>query len=51
MPRKEYKTITVKNECYEYFKKAVRDAKKKDKSLDNSSFLNLLVSHHHRSRK
>lgn len=51
MPRKEYKTITVKNECYEHFKKAVRDAKKKDKTLDNSTFLNLLVSHHHRTRR
>ena len=50
MPRKEYKTITVKNQCYEHFKKAVRDAKKKDKSIDNSSFLNLLVSHHRSKR-
>jgi len=51
VPRKEYKTITVKNQCYEHFKKAVRDAKKKDKSLDNSTFLNLLVSHHYRTRR
>lgn len=51
MPRKEYKTITVKNESYEQFKKAVRDAKRKDKSLDNSTFLNVLISHHQRSRK
>ena len=51
MPRKEYKTITVKNESYEQFKRAVRDAKKKDKSLDNSTFLTSLISQHHRSRK
>lgn len=51
MPRKEYKTITVKNESYEQFKKAVREAKKKDKSLDNSTFLNVLISQHQRSRK
>ena len=51
VPRKEYKTITVKNESYEQFKKAVREAKKKDKSLDNSTFLNVLISQHQRSRK
>ena len=51
MPRKEYKTITVKNESYEQFKKAVREAKRKDKSLDNSTFLNVLISQHQRSRK
>ena len=50
MPRKEYKTITVKNECYEHFKRAVKEAKKKNRELDNSAFLNLLVSHH-RSRR
>ncbi|HJU14507.1 MAG TPA: hypothetical protein VJ792_08655 [Candidatus Nitrosotalea sp.] len=50
MPRKEYKTITVKNASYEHFKRAVREAKKKNKSLDNSSFLNLLVSHHRSKR-
>jgi hypothetical protein len=51
VPRKEYKTITVKNESYEQFKKAVREAKRKDKSLDNSTFLNVLISQHQRSRK
>ena len=51
LPRKEYKTITVKNESYEQFKKAVREAKRKDKSLDNSTFLNVLISQHQRSRK
>ena len=51
MPRKEYKTITVKNQCYEHFKRAVRDAKKKNKSLDNSTFLNLLVAHHNKVKR
>ncbi|NHI02691.1 hypothetical protein DYY67_0388 [Candidatus Nitrosotalea sp. TS] len=51
MPRKEYKTITVKNESYDQFKRAVREAKKKDKSLDNSMFLDLLISQYQRSRK
>ncbi|MDE1815458.1 MAG: hypothetical protein KGI11_02745 [Thaumarchaeota archaeon] len=51
MPRKEYKSITVKNECYEYFKKVVKEAKKRDKSLDNSSFLNLLVTQHQRGKR
>lgn len=51
MPRKEYKTITVKNESYDQFKRAVREAKKKDKTLDNSMFLDLLISQYQRSRK
>ncbi|MDE1763527.1 MAG: hypothetical protein KGH88_04695 [Thaumarchaeota archaeon] len=51
MPRKEYKSITVKNDCYEHFRKAVRDAKKKDRTLDNSTFLNLLVNHHQRYKR
>ena len=50
MPRKEYKTITVKNESYDQFKRAVREAKKKDKTLDNSRFLDSLISQQ-RSRK
>lgn len=51
MPRKEYKTITVKNESYNQFKRAVREAKKKDKSLDNSMFLDSLISQYQRSKK
>ncbi|MDE1765089.1 MAG: hypothetical protein KGI27_02320 [Thaumarchaeota archaeon] len=51
MPRKEYKSITVKNESYEQFKKAVRDAKKKDSTLDNSTFLDLLLSHHRKYKR
>ncbi|MGI0087689.1 MAG: hypothetical protein ACREBI_06975 [Nitrosotalea sp.] len=51
MPRKEYKTITVKTESFEQFKRAVKEAKKKDKSVDNSMFLSLLISQHQRSKK
>ncbi|MDE1727403.1 MAG: hypothetical protein KGH89_09110 [Thaumarchaeota archaeon] len=51
MPRKEYKTITVKNESYEKFKKVAKEAKKKDKSLDNSTFLELLMNQHQRSKR
>lgn len=51
MPRKEYKTITVKNESYNQFKRVVREAKKKDKLLDNSRFLDLLISQYQRSKK
>ncbi len=45
MPRKEYKSLTVKNKSYERFLRAVREAKKRNKAIDNSAFLNLLVKH------
>lgn len=48
MPRKEYKTITVKIESFQKFIKAVKDARKDDPALDNSTFLNSLLS---RSKK
>ncbi len=49
MPRKEYKTITVKVETHPKFLKAVRDAKR-DEATDNSKFLDLLLSTHKRSK-
>ena len=49
MPRKEYKTITVKVETHAKFLKAVRDAKRGD-ATDNSKFLDLLLSTHKRSK-
>ena len=51
MPRKEYKTITVKSESFQKFVKAIREAKKDDPFLDNSTFLNLLVSKHKKNQK
>ncbi|HEU5487760.1 MAG TPA: hypothetical protein VFA69_03620 [Candidatus Nitrosotalea sp.] len=51
MPRKEYKTITVKTEAFQKFAKAVREAKKENPSLDNSTFLNSLVARHQKTRK
>ncbi|MGC1426135.1 MAG: hypothetical protein WA833_05470 [Nitrosotalea sp.] len=44
MPRKEYKTITVKSESFQKFLKAIKDAKKDNPTLDNSTFLNSLLS-------
>lgn len=35
MPRKEYKTITVKSEAFQKFVKAIKEAKREDPSLDN----------------
>jgi hypothetical protein len=43
MPRKEYKTITVKVEAFQKFIRAIRDAQKSDPSLDNSTFLTSLL--------
>jgi hypothetical protein len=44
MPRKEYKTITVKVAAFEQFAKAIKDARKKDPSIDNSTFLSSLIN-------
>ncbi|MDE1828915.1 MAG: hypothetical protein KGI25_01200 [Thaumarchaeota archaeon] len=43
MPRKEYKTITVKEQTFVRFLKAVHDAKKANPELDNSVFLEKLL--------
>ncbi|CUR52465.1 protein of unknown function [Nitrosotalea devaniterrae] len=51
MPRKEYKTITVKTEAFQKFVKAIREAKKDDPLLDNSTFLNSLVTRHQKTRR
>jgi hypothetical protein len=51
LPRKEYKTITVKAESFQKFIKAIKDAKKDDPTLDNSEFLNALVSKYKKSQR
>jgi hypothetical protein len=51
LPRKEYETITVKNEALEKFLKAIQLEKKKDPALDNSTFLNSLVSDYKKSKR
>jgi len=43
MPRKEYKTITIKVETFQKFCKIKNDAKKADPELDNSKFVELLL--------
>ncbi|HEX5358920.1 MAG TPA: hypothetical protein VFW99_03290 [Candidatus Nitrosotalea sp.] len=51
MPRKEYKTITVKSEAFQKFVRAVKEAKKGDPSLDNSLFLNSLIAKYQKVRR
>ncbi len=51
MPRKEYKTITVKTEAFQQFVKAIRKAKQEDPSLDNSTFLNFLIAKFQKTKK
>ncbi len=51
MPRKEYKTITVKTEAFQKFVKAIRDAKKRNPDIDNSTFLNSLIAKYHKNRR
>lgn len=51
MPRKEYKTITVKVVAFEQFAKAMKKAKQDDPTLDNSLFLMQLVSKSHKAKR
>ena len=51
MPRKEYKTITVKSEAFQKFVKAIKEAKRGDPSLDNSIFLNSLIAKYHKTKR
>ena len=44
MPRKEYKTITIKLKTFLKFAKNVKEAQKKDPKITNSSFLEYLLS-------
>ena len=44
MPRKEYKTITVKVAAFEQFARAMKKAKQENPDLDNSIFLMHLIS-------
>ncbi|HET6459007.1 MAG TPA: hypothetical protein VFG24_09035 [Nitrosopumilaceae archaeon] len=43
MPRKEYKTITVKLKTFLRFAKVVKEARKKDSKVNNSGFLESLL--------
>ena len=44
MPRKEYKTITVKVAAFEQFARAMKKAKQENPGLDNSIFLMQLIN-------
>ena len=50
MPRKEYKTITVKAATHIRFLKTVHDAKRDEIKTDNSKFLDLLLNTYKRSK-
>jgi len=42
MPRKEYKTITIKNATYERFLKIIQEQKRKTPRIHHTEFLKLL---------
>ncbi|MDE2588472.1 MAG: hypothetical protein KGL95_02245 [Patescibacteria group bacterium] len=50
LPRKEYKTITVKVESHAKFLRAIKEAKKAYSGIDNSEFLDLLVDMYKKSK-
>ena len=51
MPRKEYKTITVKGETFNKFLRACRQAKKSDPEIDNSVFLEKLITKYRKKHR
>ncbi len=51
MPRKEYKTITVKIDAFVQFAKAVKKAKQDDPEVDNSTFLMSLLGKNQKIKK
>jgi len=51
MPRKEYKTITVKTAAFQMFTRAIKKAQKDDPSLDNSTFLKMIISKNQKKRR
>ncbi len=50
VPRKGYKTITVKDEIFYKFQKAIQDAKERDPKMENSKFLDSLLDKHKKSK-
>lgn len=50
MPRKEYKTITIKEATFNRFIKIIRDAKKANSDLDNSIFVDKLLDLYKKKR-
>jgi len=51
MPRKEYKTITVKVDAFQQFARTIKKAKQDDSSVDNSTFLVSLLNKNHKGKK
>ncbi|MDE1767076.1 MAG: hypothetical protein KGI27_12520 [Thaumarchaeota archaeon] len=50
MPKKEYKTVTVKVDTFQRFRKVIGEARKIDTKLDNSRFLDMLLERYRKSR-
>jgi len=51
MPRKGYKSLTVKDEAFYKFVKALKEAKKVNPRMDNSKFINSLIDLHKKSKQ
>jgi len=51
MPRKEYKTITVKVDAFQKFTNAIKKAKKKNPNIDNSEFLISLIGKNQKNQE
>jgi len=50
LPRKGYKVITIKEEAFNKFFRAVQDAKKADPKMDNSRFIEWLLENKKKRR-
>ncbi len=50
MPKKGYRSLTVKEDVYDKFLKAVQDAKKVDPNIDNSKFIDSFLDKHKKAK-
>lgn len=50
VPKKGYKSLTIKDAVYERFMKEVKEVKKSNSKVENSDFLDSLLDKHKKSK-
>ncbi len=50
MPKKGYRSLSIKQDVYDKFIKAVQEAKERDRKIHNSKFIDSLLDKHKKSK-
>jgi len=50
VPKEGYRSLTIKQDVYEKFIKAVQESKEKDPKIDNSKFMDSFLDKHKKSK-